>query len=177
LKAWFKESRYLSVTKSVFPILSGKLFKNILATNIVKGFKGSGIIPPNRKALAHKITISLEDAIRLQPDVPVSSNEPTSTQNTSFTQSEEYMSQNTISSPYKDLKCAILSAISSKASDFTTACMNNSKQKHKRVQASTGEVLTNEDVLERLKIESKKINELKDKKMKMKKKKVPIQKK
>lgn len=171
LKAWFTESRYLSVTKSVFPMLLGKLFKNMSAKNIIKGFKGSGIFPPNRKAIAHKITISSEHAEGLQPAVSVSSNMPSSSQITSLSQSQECMSQSTISSPFKDLKCAILSAISPKPSDFTSACMNNLKRKRKRVQASTGEVLTNEDVLERLKMESEKRNELKDKKMKLMKKK------
>ncbi|XP_054724111.1 jerky protein homolog-like [Uloborus diversus] len=156
LRAWFTESRYQSVTKSVFPILLGKLFKNMLATNVIKGFKGSGIYPPNRKALAHKVTISSEFADTMQSDAISSTDVPSNSQNLSSSPSEKFTSKNTISSPYKDLKCAILSAISPKPSDLTTTCMSNLKRKRKRVQAKTGEVLTNKDVLERLKVESEK---------------------
>ncbi|GBN17990.1 hypothetical protein AVEN_188982-1 [Araneus ventricosus] len=87
----------------------------------------------------------------------VSSDMPSSSQNLSFVFISRVV-QSTISSTFKDLKCAKLQVISPKASNFTTAYMNNSKQKCKCMQTRTGEILTSEDEIERLKTERENSN-------------------
>ena len=59
-------------------------------------------------------------------------------------------------SPNKDLKRAIISAISLKPSTSTQNALQNSKAKRQRVQAKPGEVLTSEEVAARLKVEEEK---------------------
>ena len=68
-------------------------------------------------------------------------------------------------SPYKNLKRAIINAISLKPSTSTQNALQNSKAKRKRVQAKSEEVLTSEEVAAHLKVEEE---ERKDKKCKKK---------
>ncbi|GFY57139.1 uncharacterized protein TNIN_268001 [Trichonephila inaurata madagascariensis] len=55
-----------------------------------------------------------------------------------------------LNSPLKDLKKPIIQTLSPTPSVNTILAIENSKRKRKRVQNKTGEVLTNENVLERL---------------------------
>lgn len=59
LKMWFQESWLQKVSKTAFHFLFfDKLFEEISTKNIIKGFKGSRIYPPNYETVVHRLTFS-----------------------------------------------------------------------------------------------------------------------
>ncbi|KAG8177486.1 hypothetical protein JTE90_008670 [Oedothorax gibbosus] len=64
--------------------------------------------------------------------------------------SDSIASTSIISSPYKDLKMAILTTLSPLQSQGTRKALENARRKRKRVQSKGGEVMTAPDVAERL---------------------------
>eukprot|EP00794_Sanderia_malayensis_P019809 gene19809-21749_t len=137
LKLWFRETRPQNVDKAVFPTLLSKLWSKIKPSNAVAGFSGSGLLPLDRKRVQPKIV-----------DVSM----------------EHQLSQTAPDTPRKLMKEAVIAAVTPSPSEQTKLAMLNSKKKRKRVQAKIGEVLTADDVVERLRIEQVEREQTKSKK-------------
>lgn len=170
LKDWLRETRLQAVDKAVFPHLLRKLFGNISQKNAVKGFKGSGLFPPNKKAIQHRIvSTKSSDCSQILASAAenhnLSSSEvmnnssdvlqvlPSTSLDMPVSISSSPLGPDKMQSPYKDLKRAIINVISPKPSTSTLNALTNSKARRKRVQAKIGEVLTSEEVAARLQAE------------------------
>eukprot|EP00795_Rhopilema_esculentum_P011062 gene11062-19921_t len=124
LKLWFRETRLKAVDKAVFPSLLSKLWLKVKAENAVAGFVGSGLYPINPQKVKPRI---VECNAPIQPG--------------------------NAESHRKLLRQAIINAVTPSPSDSTKSAMANSHRKRKRVQAKAGEVLTDDEVVERLRKE------------------------
>ena len=113
-----------AVDKAVFPSLLSKLWLKVKAENAVAGFVGSGLYPINPQKVKPRI---VECNAPIQPG--------------------------NAESPRKLLRQAIINAVTPSPSDSTKSAMANSHRKRKRVQAKAGEVLTDDEVVERLRKE------------------------
>ena len=117
------------------------LFENMSSQNTVKGFKGSDL-PTQTESSRNKLTLCSTYNV-------VASTSQKSEETSNDTQMLPSMCA--ITSPFKDLKQAILSAMSPNQSYLTKEGMIISKCQWKRIQAKAGEMLTHEDILQRLK--------------------------
>lgn len=156
LKKLFRESRLQNVSKSVFPSLLKQLFECLRPQNAIKSFLGSGLYPINIHEVEKRIVLTETSGVLLSSDQEINLNqnsEPSTsvTCNLDFKQTDTSSNFNTtIASPLKDLKQAILTTLSPPMSEGNRMARDNSKGKRKRVQAKTGEVLTEEIVALRL---------------------------
>lgn len=155
LKLWYRETRLQKVTKASFPHLLKQLFETLKGENAVKGFKGAGLYPVDKKAVEHRIIFTEKNtyeevANAMQPSTSstgMTAHIYAETEN-KFLDSHDKHSM--VSSPYKDLKSAILTAISPSQSYGTKNALENARRKRKRVQSKAGEILTQNEVAQRL---------------------------
>lgn len=136
LNTWFTESRMESVDKAVFPRLLARLWQQLQPQNAIGGFRGSGLYPANRKAVMHRVTQTLDTSKPTSSSIAATSDE-----------------LNIQSTPRKLLRKAIIEVIAPTPSADTIATQDQKKRNRKRVQSKVGEVLTEEDVLERMREE------------------------
>lgn len=141
LKKWFRESRLQNVSKSVFPSLLKQLTQKFSSQNAVKGFQGCGLYPKNKAEVEKRIVTQT-----FQDTLSSTSKKAGETSLISKEADEFSTVSKDVGSPQKDLKLAILSTLSPPASIETKNALKNSKGKRKRVQANTGEVLTEDMV-------------------------------
>ena len=147
LKQWYRETRLQKVSKPVFPHLLKQLFEALQKDHAVKGFKGAGIFPPNIKEVEHRIVLT-ERAIE-EPNVSTTLDSGAVLPSTSSKPINTNDASQLISSPFKDLKSAILTILSPTPSSSTQTAVTNSKKPRKRVQHTAGEVITEAEVVER----------------------------
>lgn len=149
LKVWYRESRLQKVSKATFPYLLKQLFDTLKGENAIKGFKAAGLYPIDKTAVEHKIVLTEIDGKIIANNVAEPSTSATSGALSKLTSSST-ISNFAISSPYKELKQAILTTISPLQSEGTKKALENARRKRKRVQTKIGEVMTTSDVAERL---------------------------
>lgn len=161
LKTWYRESRLKNVDKAIFPSLLKKLVAISFKSNhIIGGFKGSGIYPVNQTVLESKI-VSIQSNISAQtnPELGNSQVQETDQSNNSLNSS----GLSTKMSPTSKLRDAIINTLSPDQPEDVRTALKNSKAKRRRVQGSCGEVLTTDEVLDRLKEEEVKRSQKKKK--------------
>jgi hypothetical protein len=122
LESWFRESRLHNITKAVFPTLLVILWRNLKASNVSSGFRGTGLFPINIDKAAAKIVcvekpVIVEEQQRCDP------------------------------SPHEDLKRAIVTALFPHMSPETAKAVHNSGRERRRVQGTSGEVLTDDHAI------------------------------
>uniref|UniRef100_A0A1B6JFL2 DDE-1 domain-containing protein n=2 Tax=Homalodisca TaxID=139475 RepID=A0A1B6JFL2_9HEMI len=177
LKNWYRESRLKNVDKAVFPSLLSKLVStSFKSEHIIGGFKGSGIYPVNKSVLEKRI-VSVQptrpmdlqsgaqpkqNSIETPKDIaeaPIGRPEPTGLKLANPVQDLPGPSSSVAGlpeispSPMKKLREAILSTLSPEQSSSIKDALKNSKKKRRRVQGSCGEVMTTNEVMDRLKEE------------------------
>ena len=130
LSDWYKQSRLTSVDKNVFPRLLKKLWEKLKPEHAIAGFKGSGLYPPNRNAIKHKIIDSQTDLVNFSSRARTKSK-------------TEKMA----------LRSAILNVINPPVTEETKSIQAQKSRKRTRLQCKTGEVLTSPDSVERLRKE------------------------
>ena len=143
-----------SVDKAVFSRLLAKLWPQLNPAHAVNGFKGTGLHPPDREAVAHRIIGSRRTAEEQPSTSRTSAQEPQPS--TSSGEAPE--------TPRKILRKSIMSVLSPPQTETTKATLLQKTCKRKRVQAKAGEVLTEKEVLERLEQEAKEREEKSKKK-------------
>ena len=151
----------ISLDKGSFPTLLKKLWEKKSAANLIGGFRGSGLWPFNSLAVSVEKCINEDEDDDAQPS-------------TSSTPDRDVTPG--VASPSRIiLSEAIVNAIAPKPSADTELALKNSRRKRKRVQAEHGEVLTTEQVAERLRqeAEERKAKAAKKKQKKSATKKVP----
>lgn len=152
LNSWFTESRMQSVDKAVFPRLLGRLWPQLQASHGINAFKGAGLYPADREAVMHRVLHTSE-----HPPSAATPHASTSTLTTSAsTGSSSTITTPTPDTPRKLLRDSIIHVISPEPSESTVAATKQKARKRARVQASKGEVLTNSEVVQRLKTEAEK---------------------
>ena len=125
LGQYYKETRSkMSVDKERFPMLLAKLWKRLKPENIIGGFRGSGLFPVDKHQVDNRI-VGLKKADK-RPGMDESSE--------------------SLPTPRKAIRDAIVATIS-------PGEPLPKKQKRRRVQHSLGEVMTHDDVIERLRTE------------------------
>ena len=126
LLRFYRETRMTAVDKGSFPTLLKQSWQCFCSQNLVGGFRGAGLCPFNSDVVSlEKFQNILED-----PTTP-----------------------DDIGSPQRILCEAIVSVIAPTPSAETITALENSKKKRKWVEASSGEVLASDEVVERLRIE------------------------
>ena len=129
LKQWYRSTRQAPVTKPVFPTLLNQAWEKADKHLVTSGFVGTGLFPVNRKKVVARI-FDFED-----------NQEPTSA---------SAQTNNAKFSPRKVLIQVIAKLILPEVSPAMEAARQNQKSKRKRVQAKTGEILTESSTAERL---------------------------
>ena len=119
-----------TVDKAVFPSLMNKLWLKLSTTNLVSGFRGSGLWPLNRDAMHDTKSMDSEEDLQLATTSDIEN----------------------VNSPRK-LREAIVNVIAPLVSKETSDALENSKRKRARVQAKSGEVATLHQVAKRQKYE------------------------
>ena len=126
------------VGKGTFPALLKKLTENVSSSNLVSGFRATGLWPLNKdlsNCLRKTVINEVED---------------------------EDQEGSPLLSPKRKLREAIVNAIAPPMSESTAKAITSSNRKRKRIQASVGEILTSEEAVKRLKCEAKTREEIKN---------------
>ena len=123
LLRFYRETRMIAVNRGSFPTLLKQLWQCLYSQNFAGGFRGAGLWPFNSDG------VSLEKCQNVLED-------PTTPDD--------------IGSLQRILYEAIVSAIAPTPSAETITALENSKKMRKQVQASSGEVLLCDEVVERL---------------------------
>ncbi|GBO16511.1 hypothetical protein AVEN_86760-1 [Araneus ventricosus] len=147
--------------KAVLPHLLKQLFESLRKDHAVNGFKGAGLFPPNIKRVEHRIILTQRatdqldvsfisfNTIVLQESTPATPDAAAELPSCSSKHDKTIQDAiNLLSSPFKDLKCGILTTLSPVQLSATKAAIINSKKKRKRVQHRAGEVMTGSDEIE-----------------------------
>jgi hypothetical protein len=124
LRTWFRETRLHKVDKSVFPSLLNKVWKQVDPKLVTAGFRGSGLFPLDSQ----------------KPRKHVTGNSAASSQS----------SEDNILTSLKTAVHATISPVFISAADNEREV---STRKRRRVQCNKGEILTEQDAINRLKLE------------------------
>ena len=146
MKDFSRESRLQNVDKAVFPRLLNKLWDKLNQLHAINGFKDAGLIPLDKERMLRRV-------------IPTEAN-----------YDKECDDGDTcLMTPRSAMRKAVCGVLRPELLDETAAILKDKAKKRKRVQAKTGEVLTEVDVARRLQLEEIERNEKKEKK-KLKKK-------
>ena len=140
LKSWARITKYLSVTKPIFPSLLKGAWEKATATSVSGGFKGAGLFPVDRQRILNRI--QPDSTGMVQPGEPGPST-PSKNGGRNLPPTSEL-------SPRRVLVSAITRVISPEATPAVETARLNARQKRHRVQALTGEILTEEASAARL---------------------------
>ena len=136
LKRWARQTRHEAVTKAVFPGLLKQLCNKLSSRNAIAGFRATGLWPLSQD----KVIVRLSKKVKATPEKQLSK-VPTDRE------------ESQVVTPNTAMRAAVASILAPAPSDETKALLQQKKRPRKRVQAKAGEVLTSEEVAERLRIE------------------------
>ena len=125
LDNWYNQSRLKALDKTVFPSLLSSLWPQLDPQHAVNGFRGAGLWPVDRSAINRRLVINDAASSGDQGEVNVHS-------------------------PRQQLRLSILKVISPPE----PPTQNQANKTRKRVQHKSGEILTRDEVLNRLEVEA-----------------------
>ena len=125
LRSWYRQSKFTQVTKAIFPTVLKLLWKEMNSSNIVCGFRGSGLYPLDVNKPLSKIIGRLDE-------------------------SEQNLQKQMDSPGITCIKTMILNTLAPQQLLSVQHALKNGKAKKRKIPNNYGEVLTEDEALARL---------------------------